>query len=104
MSGMRVQAKASNGETEVKVLMSHPMETGARKDQKTNEVIPAHYITEVTCEYNGKVVLSADWSGGISKNPYLAFKFMGGNPEETVKVTWKDNKGETETQEAKIKS
>lgn len=103
MSGMRVQAKVASGVTEVKILMNHPMETGARKDQKTNEVIPPHFIQEVICEYNGKIVLSSDWSGGISKNPYLSFKFNGGAAEENVKVTWKDNKGETETQEAKIK-
>ncbi len=103
-SQMRVQAKVTNGETEVKILMNHPMETGARKDQKTNEVIPAHFIQEVTCEHGGKVVLSSDWSAGISKNPYLSFKFKGGAAEESVKVTWKDNKGETETQEAKIKA
>ncbi|MEY3220441.1 MAG: hypothetical protein RIT27_1798 [Pseudomonadota bacterium] len=102
MSGMRVQAKKEGDVIEVKILVSHPMETGTRKDQKTNEVVPAHFIQELTCEHAGKVVLSSDWSGGISKNPYLSFKFKS-NEGGSVKVTWKDNKGETETQEAVIK-
>jgi len=103
MAGMRVQAKVTDGETEVKALMNHPMETGTRKDSKTGELVPAHFIQEVVCEYQGKVVLTADWSGGISKNPYLAFKFKGGAADESVKVSWTDNKGETEAQEVKIK-
>lgn len=102
MSGMRVQAKKEGDIIEVKVLMNHPMETGSRKDQKTNEIVPAHSIKEVTCEHGGKVVLNADWTAGISKNPYLSFKFKS-NDGGSVKVTWKDNKGETETQEAVIK-
>ncbi len=103
MAGMRVQAKVTDGETEVKALMNHPMETGTRKDSKTGELAPAHFIQEVVCEYQGKVVLTADWSGGVSKNPYLAFKFKGGAADESVKVSWTDNKGETEAQEVKIK-
>lgn len=102
-NGMRVQAKAKDGVTEVKVLMNHPMESGLRKDPKSGELAPAHFIEEVLCEYNGKVVMEGTWSGGISKNPYLAFKFKAGQPGEKVKISWKDNKGETESQEVDIK-
>ena len=37
------------------------METGTRKDSKTGEMVPAHYITEVKAEHNGKVVMQANW-------------------------------------------
>lgn len=87
----------------VKSLMSHPMETGSRKDKKTGKPIPAHYIKEVRCEHNGKNVLTSYWSGGISKNPYLAFRFKGGGSGDVVKITWKDNKGNSETGESKIR-
>ena len=64
MASIKIRAKASNGVTTVKTLMSHPMETGLRKDNKTGKNIPAHHITEVTAEHNGKVVMvdfTADW-------------------------------------------
>ena len=100
---MRIQAKAKGGETEIKALITHPMESGLRKDPKSGEQIPAHFIQEVVCEHSGKTVLEAAWSGGISKNPYLSFKFKGGAPGEMVKMTWKDNKGETDSLEVEIK-
>lgn len=101
-SQMRVRAKTKGDETEVKALMNHPMETGQRKDKKTGELLPAHFIKEVTCEYNGKVVMSALWSGGISKDPYLAFKFKGGAVGEKLKLSWVDNKGETDSLDVEI--
>ncbi len=102
-SGMRVQAKAKNGVTQVKALINHPMETGNRKDEKTGKLIPAHFIEEVVCEYKGAQVMVAEWSGGISKNPYIAFDFKGGAEGETVKVSWKDNQGGTDTLDVVIK-
>ncbi|GAB6043782.1 thiosulfate oxidation carrier complex protein SoxZ [Endothiovibrio diazotrophicus] len=102
MAKMKLKARLKDGVTTVKVLMSHPMETGLRKDKKTGEMIPAHHITEVMCEHNGATVLSAEWGGAISKNPYLSFKFNGGAAGDSVKITWTDNKGESETAEGKI--
>lgn len=89
--------------TEVKALIKHPMENGLRKELETGKLVPAHFIEEVTCEYQQKVVMSAIWSGAISKNPYCAFQFKGGVKGELVKLTWKDNKGQTESKEVKIK-
>jgi hypothetical protein len=58
--------------------MSHEMETGLRKDKETGNAIPAHFIQEVTAKWKDQVVMTAFWSGGVSKNPYLSFKFNGG--------------------------
>ena len=99
---IKIKAKAADGDTSVKALMTHPMETGLRKDKKTGEVVPAHFITEVTCKWKDQVVLTALWSGGVSQNPYLAFKFKGGEKGDPVELTWLDNKGETETETSKI--
>ena len=99
---IKIKAKAADGETSVKALMTHPMETGLRKDKKTGEVVPAHFITEVTCKWKDQVVMTALWSGGISQNPYLAFKFKGGEKGDPVELTWLDNKGETETETSDI--
>lgn len=103
MSTIKIRAKAQGGVTTVKTLMSHPMETGLRKDRKTGEKIPAHFITEVTAEHNGNVVMTANWAGAISKNPYLSFKFKGGAKGDKVKVSWVDNNGESDSLEAPIK-
>ncbi len=99
---IRIRAKVEGGVTEVKALISHEMETGLRKDKKTGEKIPAHFIKEVTCEHNGKKVLGAEWSVAISKNPYLAFKFSGGKAGDDVKVSWVDNTGESDSESSKI--
>jgi sulfur-oxidizing protein SoxZ len=102
-SNIKIRAKVSNGVTTVKSLMSHEMETGLRKDKKTGEPIPAHFIQEVNAKWKDQTVMTALWSGGVSKNPYLSFKFNGGEPGDTIEISWVDNKGESETGTAEIK-
>lgn len=101
-NSIKIRAREQDGIVEVKALMAHPMDTGTRKDSEGN-LIPAHYITEVTVEHNGKVVMSANWGPGVSKNPYLSFKFKGGAKGDTIKLSWIDNTGESATEEAEIK-
>jgi sulfur-oxidizing protein SoxZ len=103
MASIKIRAKAKNGVTTVKTLMSHSMETGLRKNSKTGEKIPAHHITEVTAEHNGNVVMTANWGIAISKNPYLSFKFKGGAAGDKIKITWVDNMGKGDSAEAAIK-
>ena len=98
---MRIRATAQGNSTEVRVLMSHEMETGARKDASGN-LVPAHFISHVTVTHAGKVVLSAEWGAAIAKNPFLQFKFAGGKKGDEITVTWVDNKGETRTDKAVI--
>ncbi|MDH5180465.1 MAG: thiosulfate oxidation carrier complex protein SoxZ [Gammaproteobacteria bacterium] len=102
-NSIRIRAKASAGEATVKALITHPMETGLRKDKKTGDKIPAHYITEVKGEHNGKTVVVAQWGPAVSKNPYIAFVFAGAKPGDSVKLSWVDNQGKSDTAEAKIK-
>ncbi len=102
-SSIKIRAKAKNGVVTVKALISHKMETGLRKDKKTGKVIPAHFIEEVVCEHNGAPVLEAEWGVAISKNPYLSFKFKGGKAGDTVKLSWKDNTGKSDSLETKVK-
>lgn len=98
---MKIRAASKDGVTEVKVLMSHEMETGQRKDAN-GAIIPAWFINEVTAKLDGKTVLQAQWGPSISKNPYLAFKVKGGKTGDKVSVTWVDNKGDTRTDEATV--
>jgi sulfur-oxidizing protein SoxZ len=98
---MRIRATSKDGITNVKVLMSHEMETGQRKDG-AGKIVPAHFIQNVTATYNGKTVLSAQWGPAVSKNPFLEFNFKGGQKGDKIQVTWTDNKGEKRTDEAAI--
>jgi sulfur-oxidizing protein SoxZ len=98
----RLKAKAENGETTVKALIKHPMETGRRKDKETGELVPSHYIKEVTCSYQGEPVLKTEWGPTISRNPFLSFTFTGGAPGEEVELSWEDNKGNSESASATI--
>lgn len=101
-SSIKIRAKLEGDVTVVKALMKHPMESGLRKDKATGELVPAHFIEEVVCKHNGNTVLTADWSGGVSQNPYLSFKFTGGAAGDDLEISWRDNKGETETASEKI--
>ena len=98
---MRIRAQAAGDKTTVRVLMSHEMETGQRRDS-AGKLVPAHFISNVTVTHNGKTVLAAEWGPAVAKNPYLQFKFKGGKKGEKITVAWVDNKGETRTDEATI--
>ena len=98
---MKIRAASKEGVTEVKVLMSHEMESGQRKDSSGN-IVPAWFITELTAKHNDKLVLSAEFGPSVSTNPYLAFKFNGGAKGDKLVVSWVDNKGDTRTDEVQI--
>lgn len=103
MASIKMRAKVADGVTTVKALISHPMETGLRKDKKTGKLIPAHFVQEVVCEHKGNTVMTAQWGPAISKNPYLSFRFKGGAAGDTVKLSWADNTGKSDSSEAAIK-
>jgi sulfur-oxidizing protein SoxZ len=102
MSGIRIKAAMSGDAAVVKCLMQHPMETGFRKDAKTGQVIPAHFINHVTATVADKTVLDAQWGGAISANPFLEFKVNGAKAGDKVVISWEDNKGEKDSADATI--
>ena len=98
---MRIRAQAKGEKTTVRVLMSHEMETGQRKDS-SGKTIPAWFIQEVTASHNGKPVMNAQWGTAIAKNPFLQFNVLGAKAGDKIAVAWKDNKGESRTDEAVV--
>ena len=96
---MRIRAQVAGANATVRVLMSHEMETGQRRDAG-GKVIPAWHITEVTATHNGKPVMTAEWGPAVSKNPFLQFTVKGAKAGDKIGVTWKDNRGETRSDEA----
>lgn len=98
---MRIRAQSAGDKTTVRVLMSHEMETGLRKDA-AGKPIPAWFIQEVTAQLNGKPVFSATWGPAVAKNPFLQFVLKGAKPGDKVAITWRDNRGESRTDEAVV--
>ena len=98
---MRIRAQAQGNNAIVRVLMSHEMETGQRKDA-AGKTIPAWHISDVTASHNGKAVLSAEWGPAVAKNPFLQFTIKGAKAGDKVAISWKDNHGETRTDEATV--
>ena len=98
---MKIRATTLGDSTEVKVLMSHEMETGQRKDAQ-GQTIPAWFIQNVIVTWNGRTVLSAQWGTAVSKNPFLSFKFKGGAKGDKIAITWTDNRGDKRMDETVI--
>ncbi|OGB25544.1 MAG: thiosulfate oxidation carrier complex protein SoxZ [Burkholderiales bacterium RIFCSPLOWO2_02_FULL_57_36] len=98
---MRIRAQAAGDKATVRVLMSHEMESGQRKDA-AGKTVPAWHIQEVTATHNGKTVMTAEWGPAVSKNPFLQFTVKGAKVGDKIGVSWKDNKGENRADEATV--
>ncbi len=88
-----MRIRAGNGD--IRVLLTHPSENGLRKDAKSGQLIPAHFVRHMSISVNGKIVLDGQLGGGISKDPYHALKVKGMKTGDKVVVTVEDNTGDT---------
>lgn len=100
-NAIKVRTKLDGDVALIRILISHPMETGLRKDPE-GQLVPAHFIELLTITYKDRTVLSAQWGPAVSRNPYLAFRFKGAERGEKIKISWVDNMGESRTDEAPI--
>ena len=98
---MKMRATLASGYTDVRVLMTHPMETGMRKDSD-GKLIPMHFIQNITVRVNGRTVVEGQISQGISRNPVFSFRVKGGAKGDRIEVTWLDNHGETNKTETTV--
>jgi len=98
---MRIRAILQGEVADVRVLVSHPMETGMRKNER-GELIPVHFVAMVTATHNGRKVFEAQWSQGIARNPPLGFRVRGAKLGDRIGVSWVDNKGEKGSIEAVV--
>ena len=46
--------------------------------------------------------MTADWGTGVAKNPFMQFSIKGAKAGDKVGIMWKDNKGETRSDEATV--
>jgi sulfur-oxidizing protein SoxZ len=92
---MKMRATLAGGNTDVRVLMSHPMTTAQSK-------LPLHFIQTVTVKVNGRTAIEAQISQAVSRNPVFSFRLKGGAKGDKIEVSWLDNKGETNKTEAAV--
>ena len=98
---MRIRAQAQGDKTTVRVLVSHEMESGQRKDA-AGKIVPAWFIQNINATWNGKTVMSAQWGTAVSNNPFVQFSFKGGKAGDKIVVSWTDNHGDKRSDEAVI--
>ncbi len=90
---MKIRATVKGDVADVRVLMVHPMETGQRKDTSGN-LLPLHFIQEVSVRVNGRVVLEGQISQAVSRNPVFSFRLKGVKAGDKLEIAWLDNRGE----------
>jgi len=98
---MKMRATLGQGVTEIRVLMTHPMETGQRKDPE-GKLVPMHFIQNLTVKVNGKPVIEAQTSQAVSRNPVFSFRLKGGAKGDKIEVSWLDNHGESNSTETAV--
>jgi sulfur-oxidizing protein SoxZ len=98
---LRVPSSAKKGEViEIKTLITHPMETGLRKDSD-GKIVPRLIVNSLVVTYNDKPVLNAKLEPAVAANPYMAF-FLKVEESGTLKFTWTDDNKQSWTAESKI--
>ena len=68
---------------EVKLLISHPMESGQRRDE-VGKPIPRDIIRELTCTLAGREVVRMTLFPAIAANPFLAFSVIADTSGDLV--------------------
>lgn len=98
---IRIPQNPKKGDVlEIKTLITHPMESGQRKDAE-GKTIPRRIVNAVAVTYNGKPVFSGKLEPAISANPYLAFHVKV-EESGTLAFEWKDDDGSIYKTEEKI--
>ena len=98
---LRVPATAKKGEVvEIKTLITHPMESGQRKDE-AGKLVPRMIVNALKVTYNDKPVLNVALEPAVAANPYMAF-FLRVEESGTLKFTWTDDLKNSWTAESRI--
>jgi len=99
---LKVRASGKKGYAVIKAILFHPMETGLRKSKETGQIIPAHYIQEVSIKHEDVEVMKVNMGIAVSKNPYLSVEVGGAVKGDKISIGWLDNLGETASTEVTV--
>ena len=94
---IKIRARLDGDRLELRTQLSHPMETGQRKDA-SGRLVPLHFIQQVRITLNGTLVIEADCGPGLSANPNLAFRLRGAKVGDLLQVSWHDNQGQSRSE------
>jgi sulfur-oxidizing protein SoxZ len=89
---VQVPSVAASGEVfPVKTLISHPMETGLRRDDQGN-AIPRKIVNKFICRHNGVVVFSVDLHEAMAANPFIEF-YLRATESARLEFVWEEDGG-----------
>jgi sulfur-oxidizing protein SoxZ len=98
---INVPKQVKRGEPfDVKLLISHPMESGQRRDA-TGQPIPRDIINSFVCTFGGEEVLRAELFPAIAANPFLAFSAVA-EASGALVMRFTDDHGTEQTETVEI--
>ncbi|KAF3977503.1 MAG: thiosulfate oxidation carrier complex protein SoxZ [Methylococcales symbiont of Iophon sp. n. MRB-2018] len=95
MSSIKIRTKRFAENTQIRLLITHPMANGRGKNRQ-GKPMAAKYITVLSIYHNESKILTSHLSASIAKNPYLDFILKGGAKGDKIEISWVDNLGKTD--------
>lgn len=98
-------AKVKKGMAQVKLLIKHPMDSGRKMvdGKMVHDKEKEKFMQHLLVQHKGNTVYEMDSTSAISKNPFIKFEFEGAAKGDMITVEWKDNKGDSDKEEIKLK-
>lgn len=87
----------------LRLRMRHAMENGQRRDA-AGRPIPAWHIREFTLTLNGRLLLAAQFGGGVSKDPFLELSLKGVKAGDLLQLDWTDTQGAQRSDRSEIQA
>lgn len=98
-------AKVKKGVAGVKLLIKHPMDSGRKMvdGKMMHDKAKEKYMEHLVVKHKGNTVFETHSTSALSKNPFIKFEFTGAAKGEEITISWKDNKGDSDTYTTKLK-
>ena len=85
----------------IKTLITHPMESGLRKDVDGN-LIARRILNRFTCSFDGALVFACDFEPGVAANPFVQFSVRA-EKDGVYRFAWSDDDGSVLTADQPMK-
>ena len=92
-NSIRIRIMYEKEDTQMfKALISHPMESGYRRDIRTGTQIEADFIESLLVSIDNAPCYKLRMGENISKNPFIAFRLTQiVSDGQMLTISWKDN-------------
>ncbi len=97
-SSIKIRSKWLDGKLQLRTLIAHPMDNGRHKDAD-GEIIPAHFIKNITIQHNESLIFTGLLSGSISKDPFFTIMLKQANSGDKIIISWEDNQQLSDSKE-----